>query len=137
MQEATESPRAAVQYPTPLSRHVLSTLSTLSTILYVSSGASSPTPSERQSPAALVPRTSTARPPAHRRPRNRYAAMMVQALLLLPRLVVTPPNRLVVVPSHRAAAVRRFTAPGMQLGEHGGVENIVSPTAGVVHEPVD
>ena len=36
--------------------------------------------------------------------------MMVQALLLLPRLVVTPPARLVVVPPHRAA-VRRFTAP--------------------------
>ena len=42
--------------------------------------------------------------------RNRYATMMVQALLLLPRLVVTPPARLVVVPSH-LAAVRRFTAP--------------------------
>ena len=45
--------------------------------------------------------------------------MMVQALLLLPRLVVTPPARLVVVPSHPAAA-RRFTAPGMQLSKHGG-----------------
>ena len=45
--------------------------------------------------------------------------MMVQALLLLPRLVVMPPNRLVVVPSH-LAAVRRFTAPGMQLSKHGG-----------------
>ena len=42
--------------------------------------------------------------------------MMVQALLFLPRLVVTPPARLVVVPP-RSAAVRRFTAPGMQLGE--------------------
>ena len=45
--------------------------------------------------------------------------MMVQALLLLPRLVVTPPARLVVVPP-RSAAVRRFTAPGMQLSKHGG-----------------
>ena len=45
--------------------------------------------------------------------------MMVKARLLLPRLVVTPPARLVVVPP-RSAAVRRFTAPGMQLGEHGG-----------------
>ena len=44
---------------------------------------------------------------------------MVQALLLLPRLVVTPPARLVVVPPH-CAAVRRFTAPGVQLGEEGG-----------------
>ena len=48
-----------------------------------------------------------------------FATMMVQALLLLPRLVVTPPARLVVVPSHRAA-VRRFTASGAQLGEDGG-----------------
>ena len=45
--------------------------------------------------------------------------MMVKARLLLPRLVVTPPARLVVVPP-RSAAVRRFTAPGMQLGKHGG-----------------
>ena len=45
--------------------------------------------------------------------------MMVQALLLLPRLVVTPPARLVAVPSH-CAAVRRFTAPGAHLGEGGG-----------------
>ena len=45
--------------------------------------------------------------------------MMVKARLLLSRLVVTPPARLVVVPP-RSAAVRRFTAPGMQLGEHGG-----------------
>jgi hypothetical protein len=45
--------------------------------------------------------------------------MMVHALLLLPRLVVTPPARLVVAPPHRAA-VRRFTAPGVQLGEDGG-----------------
>ena len=44
--------------------------------------------------------------------------MMVQALLLLPRLVVTPPARLVVVPP-RCAGVRRFTAPGVQLGEDG------------------
>ena len=44
---------------------------------------------------------------------------MVQALLLLPRLVVTPPARLVVAPPH-CAAVRRFTAPGVQLGEDGG-----------------
>ena len=45
--------------------------------------------------------------------------MMVQALLLLPRLVVTPPARLVVVPPHRAAA-RQFSAPGVRLGEDGG-----------------
>ena len=45
--------------------------------------------------------------------------MMVQALLLLPRLVVTPPARLLVVPPHRAAA-RRSTAPCVQLGEDGG-----------------
>jgi hypothetical protein len=45
--------------------------------------------------------------------------MMVQALLFLPRLVVTPPARLVVVQPH-CAAVRRFTAPGVQLGEDGG-----------------
>jgi hypothetical protein len=45
--------------------------------------------------------------------------MMVQALLLLPRLVVTPPARLVVAPP-QSAAVRRFTAPGVQLGEDGG-----------------
>jgi hypothetical protein len=46
--------------------------------------------------------------------------MMVQALLLLPRLVVTrPPARLVVVPP-QSAAVRRFNAPGVQLGEDGG-----------------
>jgi hypothetical protein len=45
--------------------------------------------------------------------------MMVQALLLLPRLVVTPPARLVVAPPH-CAAVRRFNAPGVQLGEDGG-----------------
>ena len=45
--------------------------------------------------------------------------MMVQALLLLPRLVVTPPARLLVMPSH-CAAIRRFTAPGVQLGEDGG-----------------
>ena len=44
---------------------------------------------------------------------------MVQALLLLPRLVVTPPARLAVAPPH-CAAVRRFTAPGVQLGEDGG-----------------
>ena len=44
---------------------------------------------------------------------------MVQALMLLPVLVVTPPARLVVVPSH-LAAVRRFIAPGAQLGEDGG-----------------
>ena len=44
---------------------------------------------------------------------------MVQALLLLPRLVVTPPARLVVAPP-QSAAVRRFTAPGVQLGEDGG-----------------
>ena len=45
--------------------------------------------------------------------------MMVQALLLLPRLVVTPPARLVVVPPHRAAT-RQFSAPGVRLGEDGG-----------------
>ena len=45
--------------------------------------------------------------------------MMVQALLLLPRLVVTPPARLVVVPPLRAAA-RQFSAPGVRLGEDGG-----------------
>ena len=44
--------------------------------------------------------------------------MMVQALILLPRLVVTPPARLVVVPPHRAA-VRHFSAPGA-LSEDGG-----------------
>ena len=44
---------------------------------------------------------------------------MIQALLLVPRLVVTPPARLVVVPSH-LAAVRRFNALGMQLSKHGG-----------------
>ena len=44
--------------------------------------------------------------------------MMVQALMLLPRLVVTPPARLVVVPPH-SAGVRRFTAPDVQLGEDG------------------
>ena len=37
--------------------------------------------------------------------------MMVQALLLMPRLVVVPPLR---------AAARQFTAPGMRLGEDGG-----------------
>ena len=45
--------------------------------------------------------------------------MMVQALLLLPRLVVTPPGRLVVLPPHRAAT-RQFSAPGVRLGEDGG-----------------
>ena len=45
--------------------------------------------------------------------------MMVQALLLLPRLGVTPPARLVVAPPH-SIAIRRFTAPGVQLGEGGG-----------------
>ena len=45
--------------------------------------------------------------------------MMVQALLLLPRLVVTPPARLVVVPPHRAAT-RQFRAPGVRLGKDGG-----------------
>ena len=45
--------------------------------------------------------------------------MMVQALLLLPRLVVTSPARLVVVPPLRAAA-RQFSAPGVRLGEDGG-----------------
>ena len=45
--------------------------------------------------------------------------MMVQALLLLPRLVVTPPARLVVVPPHRAAT-RQFSTPGVRLGEDGG-----------------
>jgi hypothetical protein len=45
--------------------------------------------------------------------------MMVQALMFLPRLVVTPPARLVVV-QPQSAAVRRFTAPGVQLGEDGG-----------------
>ena len=45
--------------------------------------------------------------------------MMVQALLLLPRLVVTPPARLVVVPPHHAAT-RQFSAPGVRLGEDGG-----------------
>ena len=44
--------------------------------------------------------------------------MMVQALVLLPRLMATPPARLVVVPPHRAA-VRCFTAPGA-LREDGG-----------------
>ena len=48
-----------------------------------------------------------------------YGTMMVQALLLLPRLVVTPPARLVVVPPHRAAT-RQFSAPGVRLGEDGG-----------------
>ena len=48
-----------------------------------------------------------------------YFTMMVQALLLLPRLVVTPPARLLLVPPHRAS-IRRFTAPGVQLGEDGG-----------------
>ena len=46
--------------------------------------------------------------------------MMVQALLLLPRLVVTPPARLVVVPPHRAAT-RQFSVPGVRLGEDGGM----------------
>ena len=50
---------------------------------------------------------------------NPYATMMVQALLLLPRLVVTPPPRLVVVPPHRAAT-RQFSVPGVRLGEDGG-----------------
>jgi hypothetical protein len=45
--------------------------------------------------------------------------MMVQALMFLPRLVVTPPARLVVV-QPQSAAVRRFTAPGVQRGEDGG-----------------
>ena len=46
--------------------------------------------------------------------------MMVQALLLLPRLlVVTPPARPVVVPPHRAAT-RQFSVPGVRLGEDGG-----------------
>ena len=33
--------------------------------------------------------------------------MMVQALMLLPRLVVTPPARLVVVPPHRCSTLHR------------------------------
>ena len=40
-------------------------------------------------------------------------------MLLLPRLVITPPARLVVAPP-QSAAVRRFNAPGVQLGEDGG-----------------
>ena len=47
--------------------------------------------------------------------------MMVQALLLLPRLVITPPARLLLVPPHRAS-IRRFTAPGVQLGKDGGMQ---------------
>ena len=58
--------------------------------------------------------------------------MMVKARLLLPRLVVTPPARLVVV-TPRSAAARHFTAPGMQLGKHGrrparGVEQLLGGT---------
>ena len=45
--------------------------------------------------------------------------MMVQALLLLPRLVGTPPARLVGTPPHRAAT-RQFSAPGLRLGEDDG-----------------
>ena len=46
--------------------------------------------------------------------------MTIQSLLLLPRLVVTPPAQLLVVPPQRAA-IRRFTAPGVQqLGEDFG-----------------
>ena len=46
--------------------------------------------------------------------------MMLQALLLLPRLVVTPPGRLVVLPPHRAAT-RQFSAAGVRFGEDGGM----------------
>ena len=41
----------------------------------------SPAPYKRQAAARVLRPSSAARPPAHRRPRNRYAAMMVQALL--------------------------------------------------------
>ena len=44
--------------------------------------------------------------------------MMVQAMLLLPRLVVTPPARLVVPPPHRTATPA-LTGPIMQLGKNG------------------
>ena len=45
-----------------------------------------------------------------------FATMMVDALLFLPRPMATPPSRLVVKPPNRAA-IGRFTAPGVQLGE--------------------
>ena len=98
--------------------------------LCISPCVSSPAPYERQAPAPC-PRqpSSAARPPAHRRPRNRYATMMVQALLLLPRLVVTPPARLAVVPPHRAA-VRRFTAPPVGGGRPArGAEPLLGTTS--------
>ena len=57
--------------------------------------------------------------------------MMVQALLLLPRLVVTPPARLVVVPP-RCAGVRRFTAPGVQLGKDGRPANGAEQLPGAI-----
>ena len=57
--------------------------------------------------------------------------MMVQALLLLPRLVVTPPARLVVVPPH-SAGVRRFTAPGVQLSEDGRPANGAEQLLGAI-----
>eukprot|EP00321_Phaeocystis_globosa_P009515 CAMPEP_0118845814 /NCGR_PEP_ID=MMETSP1162-20130426/90204_1 /TAXON_ID=33656 /ORGANISM="Phaeocystis Sp, Strain CCMP2710" /LENGTH=229 /DNA_ID=CAMNT_0006777973 /DNA_START=161 /DNA_END=847 /DNA_ORIENTATION=- len=55
--------------------------------------------------------------------------MMVQALLLLPRLVVTPPARLAVVTPHRAA-VRRFTAPPVGGGRPArGAEPLLGTTS--------
>jgi hypothetical protein len=46
-------------------------------------------------------------------------SMLVGALLLLPRLTILPPRRLVEVPPH-LAAVRRLTAPRAQAGGGGG-----------------
>ena len=56
---------------------------------------------------------------------------MIQALLLVPRLVVTPPARLVVVPPH-CAGVRRFTTPGVKLGEDGRPANGAEQLLGAI-----
>ena len=59
------------------------------------------------------------RPRVSKRSADDLATMMVQAMLLLPRLVVTPPARLVVPPPHRTATPA-LAGPIMQLGKDGG-----------------